>query len=560
MKTTLTFVTSFIDIYGKTTFEDKTLEWRFNKFRDIASTGIQICVYADKVCYDYMQQFQSEFPNVKIMKIIQIEQTFAYKTINAEKIEYELPEYRNIPKDIPEYMMLINSKCEFMKDAIEKNPWNSTHFAWIDFSISYVFHDKMKTIEYLRILSDRHFEPDFLLIPGCWDKIAPNDISQIVNSVYWRFCGGFLLGDKKSVKDFCDLYERHFAEFIKTTKKLVWEVNFWAWLEANKGWTPRWYKADHNDCIIHIPADVCAVRLYPHLEKSIYPYPHIDTYEPDSASYVYYQGKHILNTRYVNYWYLETGHCSIKHPEDFIISKNMVSELDDQYEPLYFKEMKEETVGLESKRCYFYGLEDIRLYPWKDQLKFIATNINYSPTGSNRMIVGEYHPFTQSYSNCRIITPPYESWCEKNWIPLIKAREDEEEEYFIYKWNPMEIGIIKNDQLEIVKSFPIHSPWFHKVRGSTIFQDNGEYLVGIVHFSEDTLPRRYYHILVALEKETFQPIRYSDIFVFQHIGIEFCIGFFIEKASYRCWISKKDRDPTMVVFNKDKLPLKNDFI
>ena len=567
-KSNITFVTSFIDIYGETTIEDKTIEWRFQKFRDIASTGIQICIYACGDCEEYLQKYANEFPNIKIMKPVCIQETHAYKT--CQLVEYSLPDYRNQPKDIPEYMMLINSKCEFMKDAIEQNPWNSSHFAWIDFSISYVFHDKIKTLEYLRVLSTRHLEPEFLVIPGCWDKIAENDVSQLVYSVYWRYCGGFLLGDSNSVLILCNLYEAHFEEFLKITQKLVWEVNFWAWLEANKGWQPRWYKADHNDCIIHIPADVCALRLDSHLQKTVYPYPRIETYEADSASYVFYKGKHVLNTRYVNYWYLESGHCSIKHPEDFIISKNLVSILDDNLEPTGFTEMREETVGLPSKRCYFYGLEDIRLYTTQgasgtqeDKLKFIATNIDYSPTGSNRMIVGEYDPFTQSYSNCATIEPPYESWCEKNWIPLVKHQDQDQDkqEYFIYKWNPMEIGRINSqNRLEIVKTFPILSPWFQRVRGSTVFQDRGDYLVGIVHFSEDTLPRRYYHVLVALDRDTFQPVKYSNIFVFQHIGIEFCIGIHIKEDKYVFWISKKDRDPVMVSIPVDKIPLIFDFI
>jgi len=567
----ITFVTSFVDIY-ESTFEDKTVEWRFNKFKDIAETGIQICVYVSPECYVRLAEFIQPYKNVRIMKQFRILDTLAAKACDG--VEYSLPDRRNRPKDVPEYMHLINSKTEFMYDAIQKNPWGSTHFAWIDFSISYVFHKKPETLEYLKILAKRTFiaEP-FLIIPGCWDKLPPVEVSQIAEGVYWRFCGGFLLGDAGSIVEFYNLYNQFYPVFLRTHKKLVWEVNFWGWLEANYDWRPRWYRADHNDEIIKTPVDIYTVCMKDVLSIKTYPYPKIETYEPMQASYIYYNGKHILNTRYVNYWYWDSGHCHIKHPEDFIISKNLYSQLDpDTLMPISindkeFSEMRDETVGLVSKRCYFYGLEDIRLYEHGGKLKFIATNIDYSPIGSNRMIVGEYHPETLSYSNCRITEPPYESWCEKNWIPikaplLEQPQEDDTAEYFIYKWFPMEIGRLDPEtyKLNIVVSHPILAPEFHRARGSTRFIDNGEYLVGLVHLSECTLPRRYYHIMVALDRETLRPIKYSETFSFLHIGIEFCIGFDIRGSEYVFWISTWDRNPMMVRIPIDKIPLVFDFM
>jgi hypothetical protein len=558
----LTFVTSFMDIY-ETTFEDKTIEWRFEKFRDIAETGIQLCVYVNPECHDILCEFSKPYSNVKIMKSISLADTFVSKSCLG--VDYVLPAHRNIPKDIPAYMMLINSKTEFLYDAVEKNPWNSTHFAWIDFSISYVFHKKDETMHYLRTLSKRTFSPTFLAIPGCWDKLGRGEMGQISNGVYWRFCGGFFIGDAVSIKKMHNYYLEHYPQFIRSHKHLVWEVNFWAWLEANTEWNPTWYKADHNDCILHIPTRFCSVSLNDELKKTFYEYPKLPTYEPSSACYVYYNGKHCLNTRYVNYWYLDSGHCSIKHPEDFIISRNMYSELDERsMVPVCYNEMKESSTGLTSKRCYFYGLEDIRLYVFNDRLRFIATNIDYSPTGYNRMVVGNYHPETESYSNCIITEPPYENWCEKNWIPLIKsagAGAGEDEEFFIYKWFPLEIGKLNAEtrRLEIVQKYNITAPDFHRARGSTPFVDTGDCLVGIVHFSENTLPRQYYHIMVSLDRQTLAPLKYSQTFHFQHIGIEFCIGFTMRNGEYIFWISKMDREPAMVSLSVDKIPLIYDF-
>jgi hypothetical protein len=567
----VTFVTSFIDIY-ETQFEDKSVEWRFDKFRDIAETGIPLCVYVDPTNYIILEHFAKDYPNIKIMKKVTIWETEAGKivtTTRSAETNVVLPDWRNEPKDIDEYMILINSKTEFMTDTITKNPWQTRHFAWIDFSISYVFHNKAETLRYLQILSRRTFtNKQFLLLPGCWDRLSSDTIDPILNHVYWRFCGGFMLGDARSILDMHQYYQTYFARFLRDYQKLVWEVNFWAWLEANTGWAPTWYKADHNDCIIHIPVDKCCLNMSEHLIIDTYDYPKIDTYEPMQASYLEVNGRHWLNTRYVNYWYLESGHCHIKQSDDIIITKNLTVELDaDSLMPISgFREMREDTINLHSYGAYFYGLEDIRLYEIDGEIRFIATNINYSPSGHNKMIVGQYDPETQCYADCRLLEPPYDSWCEKNWIPVIQNDliTGKSSEKFIYKWHPMEIGQIKYNngglnQLEIIDRYNIREPEFHRVRGSTPFVLSAGYLVGIVHFSECTLPRRYYHILVALDPVTLKPMKYSETFHFLHVGIEFCIGLTIRDQDYVCWISTWDREPAMVRLPISKIPLCFDF-
>jgi hypothetical protein len=129
----------------------------------------------------------------------------------------------------------------------------------------------------------------------------------------------------------------------------------------------------------------------------------------------------------------------------------------------------------------------------------------------------------------------------------------------------MEIGEIgeidETNKLKIVREYQINTPLFERVRGSTVFLEVGNELIGVVHFSEETVPRKYFHMLVVLEKHTFRPLRYSEPFVFQHIGVEFCTGFFIEHEldKYVFWVSKMDREPAMISINRDKIVIENHF-
>ena len=138
----------------------------------------------------------------------------------------------------------------------------------------------------------------------------------------------------------------------------------------------------------------------------------------------------------------------------------------------------------------------------------------------------------------------------------------------MYKWSPMEIGRIVTEgtgegtskrKLEIETTYPIKAPYFNRVRGSSVFIEWGEFLLGIVHYCEDIVPRHYFHMLVMLDKKTMKPLKYSESFYFEKIGIEFCIGMTIRDSDYYFWISKFDRDPTLVRISMDHIPFCFDF-
>ena len=86
-----------------------------------------------------------------------------------------------------------------------------------------------------------------------------------------------------------------------------------------------------------------------------------------------------------------------------------------------------------------------------------------------------------------------------------------------------------------------------------------DYLLGLAHFSEEHTPRHYYHTLILLDKSTLKPVRYSRVFYFESLSIEFCVGMRVKSASesYVFWISRFDRDPIMIEVKKDALLFTN---
>ena len=300
-------------------------------------------------------------------------------------------------------------------------------------------------------------------------------------------------------------------------------------------------------------------------------------FNPSSASYLYFNGEHLLNTRYVNYWYYENGSYMFYDGTNRIQNKNMFSRLTDTLIPINYQEMKEnETITLPRYNMYSTGIEDVRLYEHNGRVRFIATTVGYHTTGGNRMIIGNYDYKTLSYSDARLVESPVDAYCEKNWTPIPSS---DGEERFIYKWDPIQIVTIKGNQGSLLippsnedgmKVDQGLIPPYNEdgilrttivtlaggVRGaaapakgsSPFIEYNGE-LIGVTHFSEDAMPRRYFHMLVVLDKTTYEPIRYSKPFVFDKVGIEFCIGFDARDDKYRFWISQFDRDPVLFEVN-----------
>ena len=278
----ITFVTSFFHIYETNYDEKRTIPWRIDRFLELVSLGIKICIYVSPEMEPFIRTIERENPNtIKIMRVLQCEDMMIFRMLQENCPDYKLPSKRHEGKDHENYSIVINSKTEFMTDTVTRNPWNTTHFAWIDFNVTHVFKQKTQTLEFIRWMNDQtYIQSECFVIAGCgpWYAYRNINITDITESVYWRFCGGFFLADAASIFKFHELYLKFFPWFLREYKTLVWEVNFWAWLEVNTDWKIRWYAADHDDSIVcSIPAEYFTAPLIDHeTEKNKYDYPWIE--------------------------------------------------------------------------------------------------------------------------------------------------------------------------------------------------------------------------------------------------------------------------------------------
>lgn len=248
----VTFVTAYLKTYESDYDETKSFEKRLELFMKIVELNINICLFISPEYKDAIDLISNKYKNVIVIEVLSIEDLEITKIGNRNSNPLSPPERINNVKDSSNYMFLMNSKIEFIKKTINANPFNNDYFCWFDFSLPYIFKNMESSLTKLKKYSESNFTSQpFIAMPGCWKKCT--NMELLKNFIYWRFCGGFFIGDKNSLLSFYDVSIARFEEFLNLTKKLVWEVNYWTWLELMGYVSFTWYLADHNDSIINIP-------------------------------------------------------------------------------------------------------------------------------------------------------------------------------------------------------------------------------------------------------------------------------------------------------------------
>lgn len=588
-----TFITAFLQLYtnGSSPISDTD---RIRYFKTIVESGVPIVVYCSQCFLEMLRNIPCH--DAVIFQVVELNELSVYQQLKSENIT-ELPYQRNEKKDTFEYLCLMNSKTELVERTIQMNPFESTHYAWLDFNFFHIFYNNSRfskqesilqnkiAFEWLASLKTRRMitSRSFLALPGCWNYNYDNP-SAIVNELCWRFSGGYFVGTRDRVLEFCNVCKTFWLPFLQEYRTLTWEVNYWSWLELRRHLLPDWYHGDHDAAMLTPSNDYTSDSLMPRYSRKLdKQYPNIPKFRPTTISVCEWNGMQIMNTRFVNYEIMSDGCYYVKHPQYHLYTRNICSLMDGNSHMNTFCEMFESTGELEDHCDRIFGFEDLRLYVGANQgdLRFIATNLSHVPNGKSRILRGIYDMDNRMCRKLSMIHPPTNTDCEKNWIPLPQysfasgseaagTKSGDGYDYFIYSWYPFQIGRIPENtdtshySLEIVVNLPNWTPRFDRVRGSSSFVDTADGWLGVVHLSEDHCPRHYYHMMVLLDKQTFIPKRYSRTFCFHQQSIEFCMAFSVIKSDmadvYCFWISNYDHDPEYLEVFSSELPLDYSFV
>ena len=143
-----------------------------------------------------------------------------------------LPKIRNTQKDTEDYLKLMNNKIYFVEE-VSKLYNNHNWFSWIDFRIYHILPINNKLN---KISSTLNFSYN-TYFPG-----ALTNKKYLVDTINWRFLGGFFLINKIKIKDLV----KENKKILEELSVLTWEVNIWGIIEYNNLFNFGWYLGDHN--------------------------------------------------------------------------------------------------------------------------------------------------------------------------------------------------------------------------------------------------------------------------------------------------------------------------
>lgn len=207
MNKTVTVVTCYYKVKSKYTF-DKYNTW-INKF--LSNIKCNIIIFTSSDLVEYFESFKIYNENIFIIVKELYDLDIYKKYINIWDEQWNMDNQKNIRT---KYTYIIwNSKVNFLKDAIELNPFNSDKFIWNDIGV-------IRDNKYINILK---YYPDYNQISvGKIDIILlnyfdPNEKTKFFQDKIY-FAGGIFGSDVNTLLKYHSLYYAKFDEYIINNK------------------------------------------------------------------------------------------------------------------------------------------------------------------------------------------------------------------------------------------------------------------------------------------------------------------------------------------------------
>jgi hypothetical protein len=255
-------------------------------------------------------------------------------------------------------------------------------------------------------------------------------------------------------------------------------------------------------------------------------------------------GKIKVNLRHVNYTFYHSeaklfqhqwGPLTYIHPENdmHLRTWNWYCELDNDFNITRFNKVDTSTFDTYEPQWDFVGLEDARIFRWDKKLYLSGVRRDTTKIGQGRMELSEIivdKDTVKEVSRVRI-EPPVESYCEKNWMPVMDMP------FHYVKWsNPTEV--VKVDPVTgvaetafLTERVPLNGDFRG---GSQLVRFRGYYLAVVheVNLFKSEVGRKdgvYRHRFLMWD-DKFNLVKYSRDFAFMDAHVEFAVGM-VEQGS-----------------------------
>ena len=236
-----TIVSAFISDVNKR--EDRGVNKYYELGKLLLKSNIPKIIFVDSIMYNMIKDYNNE--NTKIF-LTDIKTLYLYDYV-SKLTNFNL-HTDNKSKDTIKYMFMMCSKTEWVRCAINLNPFNTDYFIWLDFGLRHVFNcSDNEFIEKVNNLKYKIY--DNIRIGNIWD-LNINYSFNIYKDITWYFAGGVFGGNKTNLIIFADMMKEKCIDIMVNHKTIMWEVNIWymVYNSCRNKFNP--YKCNHNDSII----------------------------------------------------------------------------------------------------------------------------------------------------------------------------------------------------------------------------------------------------------------------------------------------------------------------
>lgn len=255
-----------------------------------------------------------------------------------------------------------------------------------------------------------------------------------------------------------------------------------------------------------------------------------ETYRPMNPSIMKTDEGYKLICRSVNYTQTGAKHFHTNDAGGIFRTRNFLVHYDRSFQKIAHHEIVED---LDRERCRDYivkGLEDCRLFHFKESDWFTCSTFDTNPSGAIQISLckmkDEGLDLPVQVETLVPMKGPDPNRHEKNWLPFVKNREL----FFIYSSDPFVIykpDLETGECASVLSYTPTHD--FSQFRGSAppIAFDGGHLMMVHEVILNADYTRCYIHRLVFLD-QAFKVTKVSKPFTFMHSGIEYCLSMTID--------------------------------
>lgn len=131
------------------------------------------------------------------------ENTYYYKYLDRLKELQNVFTIINghVEQETPMYIILNNNKFDFIEEAIKLNPFNSSHFIWMDFSINHVALNCEKIHEWINKVPDKIKQ---LCINPYIENVGHKEMFKYIHH---HTAGGLFTGSSTNLLKYCELFK-----------------------------------------------------------------------------------------------------------------------------------------------------------------------------------------------------------------------------------------------------------------------------------------------------------------------------------------------------------------